>query len=181
MEIRKTMIIRERTELDQLGQICVPVTRVAALGVVVNPFAGQSVEDLAPLFDIGGALGERLMVEALDALDAPAISYGKGSIVGVNGDFEHGGALIHPKLGKPMRAALGGGAALIASNVKMGGPGVTLDLPLGHKDEAWNFAHFDTMSVMVGDAPLPDELVLCLAIADGGRPWPRVGTGPITD
>ena len=95
--------------------------------------------------------------------------------------MEHGGAVLHPKLGKPMRAAVGGGKALIPSNAKVAAAGVPIDLPLGHKDEAWSFDHFDTMTLMVGDAPRPDEIVLCMAVADGGRPHPRVGSAPITD
>ena len=80
-----------------------------------------------------------------------------------------------------MRSAVGGGKALIPSNAKVAGAGVSIDLPLGHKDEAWSFDHFDTMTVMVADAPRPDEIVLCMAVSDGSRPHPRVGSGPITD
>ena len=103
------------------------------------------------------------------------------AVVGVAGDLEHGGAMIHPKLGKPMRAAVGGGKALIPSNAKVAAAGTSIDLPLGHKDEAWSFDHFDTMTVMIADAPRPDEIVLCMAVSDGGRPHPRVGSGPITN
>lgn len=121
------------------------------------------------------------MAEAVAALPGPPVSYGKAAIVGVAGDLEHGGAMIHPKLGKPMRAALGGGKALIPSNAKLGALGSAIDVPLGHKDEAWSFDHFDTITVAIGDAPRPDEIVLCMAISDGARPNPRVGKGPITD
>ncbi len=89
--------------------------------------------------------------------------------------------MTHPKLGKPMRAAVGGGKALIPSNVKVAAPGTAIDMPLGHKDVAWSFDHFDTMTVMVPDAPRPDEIVLCMAVADGARPNPRCGSAPITD
>lgn len=181
MEIRKTLLIRETIETDGMGKTCDPITRVAAIAVLRNPFAGKHVEDLSPLFDMGGALGERLMGEAVAALSGAPVSYGKAALIGVDGDLEHGGAMIHPKLGKPMRAAVGGGKALIASNAKVGAVGAAIDLPLGHKDEAWSFDHFDTMTLMVGDAPRPDEIVLCMAVADGGRPHPRVGSRPITD
>jgi hypothetical protein len=181
MEIRKTLLIRERIETDGAGKPCTPITRVAAIAVVKNPFAGTFGEDLSPLFDMGGALGDRLMAEAVGMLGGPPVSYGKAALVGVAGDMEHGGAMIHPKLGKPMRAAVGGGKALIASNAKVGAVGASIDLPLGHKDEAWSFDHFDTMTLTVGDAPRPDEIVLCMAVADGGRPHPRVGSKPITD
>ena len=181
MEIRKTVIVKETIEADGLGEACAPITRVVAMAVVRNPFAGRHVEDLAPLFDLGGRLGERLMGEAVALLAGAPVSYGKAAIVGVAGDLEHGGAMIHPKLGKPMRAAVGGGKALIPANAKVAAVGAAIDLPLGHKDEAWSFDHFDTITVMVADAPRPDEIVLCMAVADGGRPHPRVGSAPITD
>ncbi len=181
MLIRKTLIIKETIEADGVGKACDPITRVVAVAVIQNPFAGRFVEDLSPLFDTGGQLGERLMGEAVGMLVGPPVSYGKAAIVGVASDLEHGGAMIHPKLGKPMRTAVGGGKSLIPSNAKVAAAGVPIDLPLGHKDEAWSFDHFDTVTVMVADAPRPDEIVLCMAVADGGRPHPRVGSGPITD
>ena len=181
MEVRKTMLIKETIEADGFGKPCDPITRVAALAVIQNPLAGHFVEDLSSLFDIGGELGERLLGDAVKMLSGSPVSYGKAAIVGLAGDMEHGGAMIHPKLGKPMRSAVGGGKALIPSNAKVAGAGVSIDLPLGHKDEAWSFDHFDTMTVMVADAPRPDEIVLCMAVSDGSRPHPRVGSGPITD
>ncbi len=181
MNVRKTVLIREVIETDGHGKACEPITRVVAVAVVMNPFAGQYAEDLSPLFDLGGALGERLMSDAVGMLAGPPVSYGKAAIVGSEGDLEHGGAMIHPKLGKPMRAAVGGGKSVIPSNVKVGAAGVTIDIPLGHKDEAWSFDHFDTITIMVADAPRADEIVMCMAVADGARPHPRVGKGPITD
>ena len=80
-----------------------------------------------------------------------------------------------------MRSAVGGGKAVIPSNVKVGPVGTSIHLPVGHKDEAWSFDHFDTITVMVADAPRRNEIVLCMGVADGGRPHPRVGKGPITD
>ncbi len=181
MNIRKLVSVRESIEADGVGEACPPITRVAAIAVLRNPFAGRFVDDLAPLFDIGRALGERLMDDAVALLARAPVSYGKAAIVGVGGDIEHGAALLHPKLGKPMRAAVGGGEAIIPSNVKVAVAGTAIDLPLGHKDKVWSFDHFDTMTLMVADAPRPDEIVLCMAVADGGRPHPRVGSAPITD
>ncbi len=175
------MVIKETIEADAVGEACDPITRVVAVAVIRNPFAGDFVKDLSPLFDIGGQLGERLMGDAVKLLAGPPVSYGKAAIVGVAGDMEHGAAMIHPKLGKPMRAAVGGGKALIPANVKVATLGVPIDLPLGHKDVAWSFDHIDTMTVMVADAPRPNEIVLCMAVSDGPRPHPRVGSGPITD
>lgn len=182
MNVRKTGIIRETVETDAHGKKCDPIVRVCAFAVVKNPAAGPDfTDDLSALFDIGGRMGDQLMGEIVGMLGRAPVSYGKAALVGVNGDMEHGGAFIHPKLGKPMRASVGGGQSVIPSNVKIAGPGAIMDIPLGHKDEAWSFDHFDTMTVMIADAPLPDEAVILMAVADGGRPVPRVGTGPITD
>ena len=181
MTVRKTFLIRETIVADGVGKACDPIVRVAALAIVTNPFAGRFADDLASLFDLGGSLGAQLIDDAVRALSKPPVSYGKAAIVGVSGDLEHGGAMIHPKLGKPMRAAVGGGQSLIPSNVKVAAMGTPIDIPLGHKDEAWSFDHFDTMTVMVPDAPRPDEIVMCMAVSDGARPHPRVGKGPIKD
>jgi hypothetical protein len=181
MNVRKTMIVKEVIEADGYGKACDPITRVVAMAVVQNPSAGQFVDDLSPLFNIGGQLGDQLMDEAVAMLGGPPISYGKAAIVGVSGDMEHGAAMLHPKLGKPMRAAVGGGKSLIPANAKVASVGVPIDLPLGHKDEAWSFDYIDTITVMVADAPRADEIVLCMAVSDGPRPHSRVGSGPITD
>lgn len=178
-EIRKIVVTRE-TVFSEMGTAAPrSVVRAAAIAVIANPFAGRRVEDLSELFRAGGELGDRLMAELAQMLGAPAISYGKGAIVGVNGEMEHGGACIHPMLGKPMRAAIGGGKAVIPSNVKVGPAGTQLDIPLGHKDDVWSFDHFDTFTVFVPDAPRPDEIIVAMAIADGGRISPRCGQGPV--
>jgi hypothetical protein len=180
MDIRKTGFFRETIHADGFGTACKPIVRVAAFAILTNPFAGKFVQDLSPLFDMGGQLGDRLMGDAVKMLGAAAVSYGKAAIVGVNGDMEHGGAMIHPKLGKPMRAAVGGGKSVIPSNVKVATVGAAMDIPLGHKDDVWSFDHFDTLTVMIADAPRPSEIVVLMAVADGGRTHPRVGSGPVT-
>lgn len=176
--VRKILMLREHVYAEMGKTAAAPVTRVAALAVIANPFAGRFASDLKPLWLLGAKVGERLMPELAALLGAPAVSYGKGAIVGVNGEMEHGGACVHPMLGKPMRAAIGGGEAVIPSNVKVAAAGAALDLPLGHKDDPWSFAHFDTMTVMVADAPRPDEIVVALALADGGRLDNRCGDAP---
>lgn len=176
---RKISVVSEVVSSDALGMPCDPICRVAALGIVKNPFAGMTRQDLSQLFEMGGALGAHLVSLALPHLKGAPVSYGKAAIVGAMGDMEYGGAMIHPKLGAPMRAAIGGGEAVIPSNVKIGAPGTSIDVPLGHKDDPWSFDHFDKMTVMVSDAPLPDEIVICVAYADGGRPIPRCGAGPV--
>jgi len=179
LDIRKIVTLRE-VVYSELGHAAArPVVRAVGIGIIRNPFTGRFTEDLRPLFEAGAALGERLMPELLRLLDGRAVSYGKGAIVGVAGEMEHGGACVHPMLGRPMRAALGGGQAVIGSNVKVAGPGTPIDVPLGHKDDPWSFEHFDTITVAVADAPRPDEIAVVLAIADGGRLNNRCGTAPI--
>src|SRR5919106_4283125 len=80
-----------------------PITRAIAMGVIANPFAGRHVEDLSPMFDLGAEFAELVMPQLLALLSGKPESYGKGAIVGVNGDLEHAAALCHPKMGKPMR------------------------------------------------------------------------------
>jgi hypothetical protein len=180
MDIRKIVYHHEIVYAEAGNTAPQPITRVAGIALVNNPYAGKQVEDLSALFDLGGHLGEQLMGEVVARLARPAVSYGKAALVGALGDFEHGGACIHPKLGKPMRAAVGGGKAVIASNVKVGPPGTPIDVPLGHKDEPWSFDHFDTLTLCIGDSPRPSEIMVVMAVADGGRVNPRCGRGPIT-
>jgi Amino acid synthesis len=179
VDIRKIITTREEL-VSELGVAASrPIVRAVGMAVIRNPFAGRFVDDLRPLFEAGAMLGERLMPALVKLLDGPAVSYGKGALVGVDGEMEHGGACVHPMLGRPMRAAIGGGKAVISSNVKVAAAGATLDVPLGHKDDAWSFAHFDTITVSVADAPRPDEILVVMAIADGGRLRNRCGTEPI--
>src|SRR5438105_13722872 len=136
VETRKIITLRE-TIFSELGvEAARPITRAVGMAVNRNPFAGKFVEDLRPLFEAGAMLGDRLMADLVKLLDGPAVSYGKGAIVGVAGEMEHGGACVHPMLGQPMRAAIGGGKAVIDSNVKVAAAGASLDVPLGHKDDS---------------------------------------------
>ena len=162
-----------------MGKTISPATRrAAAVAVIENPYAGQYTEDLAQLMDAGEQLGAMLgqkCVEALGIEPSEAQSYGKAAMVGENGELEHAAAILHPKLGKPLRAAVEKGAALVASNKKMGGMGQALDVPLGHKEAAYVRSHFDGMVVSVNDAPRANEILVAVAVTDSGRPLPRVG------
>jgi len=175
MEIRRLLVTKDVVYSEAGRNAPRPITRAIALAVIHNQFAGRHVEDLSPLFDVGAQLAELVMPQLVALLPHKAESYGKGAIVGVAGDLEHAAALCHPKMGKPMRAALGGGEALIPSTQRVAAAGATLDLPLGHKDNPWSFDHFETVTVGVADAPRPDEIVVAIGIADGGRVNPRVG------
>jgi Amino acid synthesis len=179
MDIRKIVVTREEILAEMGVAASRPTVRAVAMAVIRNPFAGRYEPDLQPLFAMGAALGERLMGDLARHLAGPAVSYGKGALVGIAGEMEHGGACVHPMLGKPMRAAIGGGKAVISSNVKVAAPGAILDVPIGHKDESWSFAHFDTVTVSIADSPRPYEILVAMVIADGGRLNNRCGTEPI--
>lgn len=177
-KIRKIAVNLEETHIES-GKDIAPATRKAvAVAVIENPFAGQYVEDLGPLTEIGAELGQRLgrrCVEALGITPEAAESYGKSAMVGENGELEHAAAILHPKLGAPLRAEVEKGAALVPSSKKMGSPGQVLDVPLGHKDAAYVRSHFDGIEVRLNDAPRANEILVAVAVTDSGRPLPRVG------
>jgi hypothetical protein len=178
IEIRKIITTRE-TVFSELGvEASRPTTRAIGMAVIRSPFAGKFVEGLRPLFEAGAMLGERLMPDLVKLLDGPAVSYGKGAIVGVAGEMEHGGVCVHPMLGKPMRAAIGGGKTVIGSNVKVAAAARFARCAARAQDDSWSFPHFDTITISVADAPRPDEILVVMAIADGGRLRNRCGTEP---
>ena len=177
-KIRKIVTFLEETHTEMGRSVNPPTRRAAAAAVLENPFAGKYVEDLTELTEIGQELGSLLTERALAALGIPGPSvesYGKAAAVGENGELEHAAAILHPKLGAPVRKLLGTGAALIPSSKKRGGPGVALDIPLGHKDAAFVRSHFDGMEIRVNDAPRANEILVAIALTDSGRPLPRVG------
>ena len=177
-KIRKIAVFLDETHVE-MGQPIFPATRrAAAVAVIENPFAARFEPDLTLLMDIGADLGDllgRRCVQALGIEPAQAESYGKAAMVGENGELEHAAAILHPKLGAPLRVAVEKGAALVPSSKKMGGPGQALDVPLGHKDAAYVRSHFDGMEVRLNDAPRANEIMVAVAVTDSGRPLPRVG------
>jgi len=176
--IRKLIVSIEETRQDMGRAVEPPTRKAAAVAVIENPFAGQFVQDLKPLMDIGEELGDlltRRCVAALGIESGKAESYGKAAIVGERGELEHAAAILHPQMGKPVRAVLTKGAALIPSAKKLGGPGTPIDVPLGHKDAAFVRSHFDAIEVRVADAPRANEILVAIAVTDSGRPLPRVG------
>jgi len=178
MEVRKYITVLEEIHSDGGRKMDPPGKRAAAIAVIKNPFAGEFVDDLTPLMDIGEELGGVLGKMAVDALGiAPekAESYGKAAIVGENGEREHAAAILHPKLGKPFRDSVSRGLALIPSAKKVGGMGTEIDVPINFKDAAFVRSHFDAMAVRVDDAPRADEIVVVLVVTDCGRPHPRIG------
>ncbi len=176
--IRKLLTIVEETHREADHAITPPTRKAAAVAVIANPFAGRHAADLGELIAtgemLGGLLGERA-VRALGIAPGAAESYGKAAIVGEDGELEHAAAILHPKLGAPLRRAVEKGAALVPSAKKRGGMGTAIDVPLGHKDAAFVRSHFDAMEVRVPDAPRRDEIVVVVVVTDSGRPLPRIG------
>ena len=181
--IRKTTVIVEETRKDIGRDVDPPTRKAAAIAVIENPFAGKYVEDLTELMDIGADLGGMLgemCVKARGIRPSEAESYGKAASGGDNGEWEHAAAILHPRLGAPLRKEVEKGAALVPSVKKLGGPGTPIDVPLGHKDAAYVRSHFDGMEVRLADAPRANEILVVVAVTDSGRPFPRVG-GLTTD
>lgn len=176
--IRKLLTFVEETHREMGRTVEPPTRKAAAVAVIENPCAGRYVEDLEPLMAIGEELGDllgRRAVAALGVEPGRIESYGKAAIVGEAGEWEHAAAILHPRLGKPLRAAVEKGAALVPSAKKIGGLGTPIDIPLGHKDAAYVRSHFDAMEVRVPDAPRAGEIVVAVAVTDSGRPLARVG------
>ncbi|MDM0014380.1 amino acid synthesis family protein [Variovorax sp. J22P168] len=176
--IRKLVVQVDETR-KEMGQTIEPPTRRAvAIAVIENPYAGRYSESLDELIAIGEELGGLLGAKAVAALGiAPgdAESYGKAAIVGEAGELEHAAAILHPKLGAPLRVAVEKGAALVPSSKKRGTLGTAIDVPLGHKDAAFVRSHFDAIEARVSDAPRANEIVVAVAVTDSGRPLPRIG------
>jgi hypothetical protein len=174
MDIRRLLVVCDTIHSEGGLPALAPVTRVAACAVIANPLAGTPRDDLGELVPFGAELGDLLVRKALAVLPNAPVSYGKGAIVGLDGDIEHAAAIIHPRMGKPMREAIGGGKAIIPSNVKVAAAGSAIDVPLSDRDDVWAFDRIDTITVAVPGAPRPNEIVVVVALGDGGRPRPRI-------
>ncbi|SDO18778.1 amino acid synthesis family protein [Polaromonas sp. JS666] len=177
-KIRKIIVQVDETLIEMGKTVTPPTRRALAMAVIENPFAGAYVEKLDELIaigeELGGLLGQKC-VQALGIAPGQAHSYGKAAIVGEAGELEHAAAILHPKLGAPLRLAVEKGAALVPSSKKRGGLGTAIDVPLGHKDAAFVRSHFDAMEARVADAPRANEIVVAVVVTDSGRPLPRVG------
>ena len=177
-KIRKIVVQVDETRIEMGRPVQPPVRKALAMAVIENPYAGRYAEQLDELVAIGEELGGLLgakCVQALGIAPGQAQSYGKAAIVGEAGELEHAAAILHPKLGAPLRAAVEKGAALVPSSKKRGGLGTAIDVPLGHKDAAYVRSHFDAMEARIVDAPRANEIVVCVVVTDSGRPLPRIG------
>jgi len=182
--IRKLIVQVDETRREMGQAIDPPTRRAVAIAVIENPYAGRYSESLDELIaigeELGGMLGQKC-VKALGIEPGQAQSYGKAAIVGEAGELEHAAAILHPKLGAPLRVAVEKGAALVPSAKKRGTLGTAIDVPLGHKDAAFVRSHFDAVEARVSDAPRANEIVVAVAVTDSGRPLPRIGGLQVSD
>jgi len=182
--MHKLQIRRVVTQVDEIHhemgkEIDPPARKAVAAAAIVNPYAGKYVDDLEPLYDLGAEIGgylARRAVEALGVEPGEIQSYGKGAIVGIDGEIEHAAAILHPRFGKPVREAVEKGDDIIPSTKKTGGPGCSITMPLTNKDSIWSFDHMDGAEISIADAPRPNEIVVAVVVADRGRPLARVST-----
>lgn len=176
-ELRKLVTITEETHREANQNCAEVIQKCAVMAVIKNDGAHKYYEDLQDFIDEGGRLGEMLTAKAMEILGRENIeSFGKGAIVGLDGEIEHGAAMNHVKFGNGMRKALNYPCkTIIPSTVTRGTAGTTLDIPLVHREANLVRSHFDAMKVSVSDAPRADELVIVACFATGGRPLPRLG------
>lgn len=175
MEIRRVVLIEQETHRVGGRPVEHPSRQVAACAVLANPLARRGAEDdLEPLVALSVEAGSLLSERALQRLGTRPTAYGKAAIVGTDGDREHGAAMIHVRLGLAMRQAASGGPALIPGVEKVAGPGTPVDVVFGDLWEPWEYDSMDSITVAVPGAPGPEEIVLVVAFASGGRPNARV-------
>jgi hypothetical protein len=179
LQIRRVVTQVDEIHHEMGKKIDPPARKAVAAAAIINPYAGKYVDDLEPLYDLGAEIGgylARRAVEALGVKPGEIQSYGKGAIVGIDGEIEHAAAILHPRFGKPVREAVEKGDDIIPSTKKIGGPGCSITMPLTNKDSIWSFDHMDGAEISIGDAPRPNEIVVAVVVADRGRPLARVST-----
>lgn len=182
-QIKKIVTTKETIYAEGFKGVAKPINRVIVAAVIENPLAGQYHEDLNELVGIGEELGAKLAEIALEQLPGAVENYAKAAIIGLDGELEHGGAVLHPKLGYAMRNVIGIPCrALIPCNKKVAGPGALIDIPLMFRDESAIRTHYDTIPDFgVPGHPRANEMVVIIAMTDGGRPHPRIGGLTLAD
>lgn len=177
VKVRKYVATVEETLHDFGPALARPVTKAVVGGVIANPYAGRHVADIQPMMKalepLAIDLTERVM-KILGAKGPELEAYGKGAIVGLNGELEHA-ALWHQPSGFGIRHAMGGAKSIVPSTVKVAAAGSRIDIPLHHVTAAYVRSHFDAIEFCVPDGPRPDEIVFIVAASIGGRPHARVG------
>jgi hypothetical protein len=176
IQIKRTLTFCDEVASEAGQSVEPPLRKVAVVAVIENPYAGRFERDLGPLTKASEEIGRQICRIAM-ALLAPhkPESYGKAAIIGVNGEQEHGVAMLTTVFGNVMRDATGGGKAWISSLTKRAAPGATIDIPLAHKDALYVRSHYDGITITLPDAPLPNELAIIVGFANRGRPNHRVG------
>lgn len=176
MTFRQITLIDQEIMREGGRDLASPTRRVAACGVLHNPFAGKPpIDDFSALVELSVQAGEVLTARALAALGpVKPRGYGKAALVGAAGDLEHGASMIHVRIGLAMRRGAGGGPALIPGNAKVGATGAGIDIIFGGLEDAWDYDAMDTMTVSIADAPKPDEILLAVAFLGGTRPNARI-------
>lgn len=174
IEVRKWYSYTEETLLNESHQSDgKPLYKHVVAALVRNPYAGRYEQDLSPFVQASESLGAEFGQRLVRALGSePASSYGKACLAG---EYEHGNALLTETFANPVRVALGGGKSWVPSTGKRGGPGVSLDIPLAHKDALYIRSHYDTFTVSFPDGPAADELVVAMCVATRGRLNARLG------
>jgi len=176
MKIKRVLTFLDDVRSDAGQDISPRLRKVAAVAILDNPFAGRFEKDLSSLTKASEAVGREICDIAVRALSPDkAVSYGKAAVVGLNGEQEHGNAMLTTVFGNVMREAIGGGKAWISSMTKRAAPGATIDIPLAHKDALYVRSHYDGMTITLHDAPLPNEIAIIAVYATRGRPHHRVG------
>jgi len=176
MQIKRTLTFFDEVGMEAGQQVTPPLRKVAVVAVIDNPFAGRFERDLGPLTKASAEIGQQICRIAVSLLlPYKPESYGKAAIIGINGEQEHGVAMLTTVFGNVMREAAGGGKAWISSMTKRAAPGTTIDIPLAHKDALYVRSHYDGITITLHDAPLPDEIAIICAFANRGRPNHRVG------
>ena len=176
IQIRSFHTLTEHKLLEAGKRADTPLRKIAAVAIIENPYAGRYADDLKPLIEASADLGNELAALAVRALEPySAESYGKAAIVGTAGEQEHANAVLTTTFADPLRKAIGGGKAWISSFTKRGVPGTAIDVPLAYKDALYVRSHYDGMTVMLPDAPWPDEIAVIFCVANRGRIGARVG------
>ena len=177
IDVRKIKTDIEEVFHERGPVLAHPILKGSITVTVKNPYAGRYEEDLLPFMDALKPLGLKLANKLITSLggDVKSIcSYGKGAIIGEDGELEHG-ATWHVAGGYAMREALGEALAIVPSSKKIGHVGARIEIPLTHKDASYVRSHFDAMEVGGGDSPRRDEILFALVMATGGRPHARLG------
>jgi len=176
IQIRKIAVFIEDLWHDGGKPVEKSLRKGAVAAVVANPHAGRFVEDLSDWVQALDGLGGILAARLLEALGLPGDqieSFGKGTIVGVNGEIETGAAW-HAPGGAALKRMLGVRGFVSAGQI-IGNAGERLHIPLVSVHSPWVRSHFDGVDISVSDAPRPDEILFALAMSNGGRVHARLG------